>query len=490
MKEGLTKQAYRGFFWQALGSGFQSVIQIGVLIILARLITPDEFGLAQSALIVVGLANLLSQMGVGPAIVQRSELTQNHIRAGATLSMLLGVLLGLIVFFSAGIISHFFKMPRLVPVVQLVSVIFVLESITVISQSLLQREMKLKMLVLAEFISYSLGYGLVAIVLGYYGYGVWALIWGSIAQVVIRNVVVTIMKPHSLKPFLGRKETKELLYFGGGFTIAKFANYFAGQGDNIIVGRYLGADMLGVYSRAYSLMVKPASLIGTAIDKSLFPAMAARQNEPLKLIKAFISGSYLMTLISLPLGLILVISAPEIIVGLLGEQWIGAIIPFQILSCGLVFRMGYKMGDCLARATGAVYRRASRQIVFAVLVIIGCYIGHFWGIPGVAVGTVIALFINYLLMIQLSLNILQISWFTFVKQVFSSIFFAMGSILIFYLIIHFLRLELTSNLLILILSYILFGIASVSWIYFFPRTLNQNLLPKEINIFKKLKPKM
>lgn len=489
MKEGLTKQAYRGFFWQALGSGFQSIIQIGVLIILARLITPDEFGLAQSALIVVGLANLLSQMGVGPAIVQRSNLTEKHIRAGATLSMLLGALLGLVVFFGAGLLSDFFKMPALVPVMQLISVIFIVESITIISQSLLQREMKLKMLVLADIISYSFGYGLVSITLGYLGYGVWALVWGAIAQAVVRNVVVTIIRPHSMIPYFGSKETKELLYFGGGFTIARFANYFAGQGDNIVVGRYLGADMLGVYSRAYSLMVKPASLIGTAIDKTLFPAMAARQNEPEKLIKAFLSGSYLMTIISLPIGLILVIAAPEIIIGLLGDQWVEAIVPFQILSCGLIFRMGYKMGDCLARATGAVYKRASRQIIFAILVIVGCYIGHFWGIEGVSIGTVFAVMVNYILMIQLSLKIMDLSWTIFLKTVYSSVFFSTGAVVLFYLIIHLVRMQLDSPVLVLIASFIVFGAAITAWIYFFPKTLDQKLLPKDLDIFKKFKLK-
>ena len=486
MKEGLTKQSFLGFYWQALGSAFQSIIQIGVLILLARLITPDQFGVAQSALIIVGFASLLSQMGVGPAIVQRSVLTNKHIRAGATLSLIFGVTLGLIVYFCSEIVSQFFNMPPLAPVLELVSVIFMLESITVISKSLLQREMKFKSLVLADFISYSIGYALVACIMAYYDYGIWALIWGAISQAIVLNIVIMFIKPHSMIPFFGKKEIKELLYFGGGFTIARFANYLASQGDNIIIGRYLGAEMLGVYSRAYSLMVKPASLIGTAIDKALFPAMAKRQKEPEKLAKAFLSGSYIITLISFPFGLILVISAPEIIISLLGEQWIGAILPFQILSSALVFRMGYKMGDCLARATGEVYKRARRQIIYAVLVIFGCYIGQYWGIPGVAIGTVFAIFINYLLMIHLSLKILNKSWSWFITNVYTSIFFLIGSVFVFYVIIFFMRIQFTSDLLVLCLSFAFFGVFIFAWIYFFPNSIDKHaLIPKEINFLKK-----
>ncbi|TYB79040.1 lipopolysaccharide biosynthesis protein [Bizionia myxarmorum] len=486
MKEGLTKQAYRGFFWQAIGSGFQSVIQIGVLVLLARLIAPDEFGVAQSALIVVGFANLLSQMGVGPAIVQRSELTENHIRAGSTLSLILGITLGLAVYFGASLISLFFKMPNLFPVLQLVSVIFVLESITIISQSLLQREMKLKALVIADLISYSVGYGLVAIVLGLYGYGVWALIWGVIAQAVVKNIVVLIMKPHSLIPFFGQREIKELLYFGGGFTIARFFNYLANQGDNIIAGRYLGADALGIYSRAYTIMVKPVSLIGTALDKVLFPAMASRQNQPDKLIEAFINGSKLIAFLCIPITFVIIFSSNEIIHVLLGEEWVEAIVPLQILTAGLIFRMGYKMGDILSKATGNVYSRAKRNVFYAICVLIGCYIGTHWGILGVSLGTLLAIMVNYILMIHLSLSILKINWLYFLKRTFIELPITLLLAVIFIAIIFLARLIITSDILILLAAYGVYGVICLILLYFFWEKLSFiKLLPIK-GVFKKM----
>ena len=145
-------------------------------------------------------------------------------------------------------------MPSLARILKFVSIIFIVESITIISQSLLQREMKLKALAIIDLISYSF-YGIVAITLGLLGHGVWALIWGAISQAFIKNIILQIIKPHSILPFK-KKEAMDLLYFGGGFTIARFLNYFANQGDNIITGKYLGADSLGIYSRAYAIMVK------------------------------------------------------------------------------------------------------------------------------------------------------------------------------------------------------------------------------------------
>lgn len=467
MKVGLKKQAYKGFLWQAMGSGAQTFIQIGVLIILARLITPDEFGLAQSALIVVGFANLLGQMGVGPAIVQRKELTENHIRAAFTLSLLLGIVLSLLVYFGSGVISLFFRMPSLTPILKLVSVIFILENVTVVSQSLLHREMRLKSLVLTNFISYTLGYGLIAFILGYYGFGVWALIWAAISQVVVRNFVIHIIKPHSLKLFFGKKEIKELLYFGGGFTLARFFNYIATQGDNIIIGRYLGAGALGIYSRAYAIMVKPVGLLGDSLDKALFPAMAVHQNNHTKLKEVFINGSKLIVFLCIPISVVIITSSKELINVMLGSKWEAVVIPLQILTAGLVFRIGYKMGDILSKATGNVYRRAKRNMLYALCVLVGCYIGSKWGIIGVSFGTLFAIFVNYLLMIHLSLSILKIKWVYFLMQILSNLSIVVFISFLFICIFYLTRYLTHSDILILLISYSTFGVTCLMLFYFF-----------------------
>ena len=112
--------------------------------------------------------------------------------------------------------------------------------------------------------------------------------------------------------------------------------------------------------------------------------MAARQSNPDKLIDAFINGSKLITFLCIPFSIAIIISSNEIIHVLFGSAWIRAQIPLQILTLGLVFRMGYKMGDILTKATGYVYSRAKRNMIYALSVLIGCYLGTNWGIIGVS----------------------------------------------------------------------------------------------------------
>src|SRR5439155_16638905 len=111
---------------------------------------------------------------------------------------------------------------------------------------------------------------------------------------------------------------RELLYFGGGFTLARVGNYIAGQGDNVVVGRWLGASALGIYSLAYQLITAPAILVGQVLDRVLFPTMASVQLEPTRLGRAYRTGVAVCALLVLPPSVVVTIVAPEIIVVLLG----------------------------------------------------------------------------------------------------------------------------------------------------------------------------
>ena len=138
--------------------------------------------------------------------------------------------------------------------------------------------------------------------------------------------------------------------------------------------------------------------------------MAKVQGNPQQLRTAYRRGISLIALVMLPASVVLVILAPELVSVLLGPRWSAAVAPFQVLAAGLLFRTSYKMSDSISRATGAVYRRAWRQGVYAFLVIGGAWIGQRWGVEYVALGVVVALGINFYLMAQLSLSVSGMSW--------------------------------------------------------------------------------
>jgi PST family polysaccharide transporter len=212
---------------------------------------------------------------------------------------------------------------------------------------------------------------------------------------------------------LERRATRELLYFGGGHTLARICNYLASQADRLVVGRWLGAEALGLYGLSSQLMTSPAVLVGQVLDRVLFPAMALVQEEPARLSRAYRSAVASCALLVLPGSAIVTVVAPELVLVVLGRGWEGVVVPLQILAVGMLCRTSSKLSDSVARATGVVYSRAWRQATFVVTVVAGAFVGQFWGIEGVAVGAVIAVTANFLLMAQLSLRVTGMNWSDF-----------------------------------------------------------------------------
>lgn len=411
----LTHQTFQGLNWQFLGKGVQFFLRVLVLAILARLLVPHDFGLVSAAIVVVNFSTIFSRIGIGPALVQRPTINDNHCRTAFTISILMGVVLAIIIFLTSEFVELFFEMPGLSEVLAVLALVFIVRGFTGVPQALLQRDLNFRLLTVAGLVSFGFGYGLIGIVLAFAGLGVWALVVATISQAVVKAIFVMYLRPFPKKPQLNMEATRELIFYGSGFTIAHFFNFLAREGDNFVVGKWLGAELLGLYDRAYQMMKMPASLFGQILETVLFSAMSKIQDQHKRLGRVYRRGTALTALITLPTTVIFLFFAPEIIRVVLGPGWEEAILPFRILAIGTLFRTSYKIGDSVAQATGAVYKRAWRQAIYALLVVFGAWAGSFWGIQGVAWAILFAISINYILMAQLSLALSRLKVLDYLK---------------------------------------------------------------------------
>ncbi len=406
----LTDNTLHGMLWLFSGNMSQALLRLIVTIILARLLTPIEFGVIGAAMIVISFSEIISQLGVGSAIIQAEELTAKHIHVGYTISTILALSVGVVVILSASLIAQFFRIPELKSVMQTLSILFLLTGFSAVSKAQLQRTFRFKTLAVIEIISFVFGYGITGICLAYNGWGVWALVFANITSALINVTLLLVINRKAIGFSFSRNELYHFINFGTGFSLAKIANHFAFQADNIVIGRLLGAEALGIYGRAYGFLMIPVSLFGGVVDKVLFPAMSSIQNDKQRLSSAYLKSVALIFMLTLPISGLMLILSPEIIYILLGKQWLGVVLPFQILSLVLVFRTASKMSDSLTRATGAVYKRAWRQWIYATAVFTGAWVGHFWGLGGVAIGVGLAIVLNFLLMFQLCVSLIGITW--------------------------------------------------------------------------------
>jgi len=419
----MTHKIMSGLFWTASGKGAQAILQFVVVTILARLMTPLEFGVVAAAMIVIGFSEIVTRLGLGPAVVQREKLDRRHLGTAFTASLLFSVVIGALIWIFAPLIAGFFRYQGVEAVLRILAWLFPIRGLGVVPDSLAQRDLCFRWLAKTDVLSFVLGYVFVGIGLAFAGYGVWALVAANLVSAAAKTAMLFAKYPP--RYFIpDRTSFAELMYFGGGHTIARTANYLALQGDNIVVGRMLGLSALGIYGRAYQLMGTPATLFGQVLDDVLFPSMSKFQSDNERLASAYFRGVSLIALVMLPTSILAVILAPELVYCILGPAWSEVVLPFRFLSAGLVLRTSYKISDTLTRAKGAVYRRSWRQIIYAASVFAGAWAGQFWGVAGVAVGIIGALLINYILMAQMSIELIGASWKGFLLAQTKAVWFA------------------------------------------------------------------
>ena len=405
----LIRSILSGLGNQYAGTLITGLGQLVVTAALARLLSPEDYGLVGLAAVYVGLATVLAQFGISAALIQRVELTPRYVRAGFTASILLGLFTTTLVWVTAPLAAAALGAVQLTPVIRGLCLVFLLSNPGFVAEALSQRHLMWRRLMWVEVTAFLLGYALPALVLAAAGFGVWALVASSLGQALVRTITLLGLQPHPKWPRIG-PEIRELLRFGSHFTLARILNYTAGQGDNLVVGRVLGILPLGYYNRAFKLMTILVTYFATVVTRVLFPIMARLQGDRERLRSTYLAGAAVLGLVSAPLGALLVVLAPEFVGVMLGPRWTPAIVPFQILTAGIMLRNVYLMAYCLDGAMGAMRKRTMRDGIYALAVVMGSLAGTRFGLVGVATGVVLAITVNYLVGAAMSLSLLGATW--------------------------------------------------------------------------------
>jgi O-antigen/teichoic acid export membrane protein len=425
-EESLSRRTLDAGTWKSAASLIQGGLQFGVGVLLARLLPPEDFGLVALALIVTGFTAIVADLGLATAIVRIRPLTDRHLRVALTASLLFGLTAALVVSATAPAIGSWIEVAELPPVLRLASLAFVLHACGATARALLRRRLDFRRLFHVEVGSYVVGYALVATTLALAGFGAWSLVWGSLVQAAIGSAAALWFAPTLLRPLLARAELGALLGYGTGVSLNSVVNYAARNVDNLLVGRLLGTGVLGLYSRAYNLMVLPLFYVSSVTGSVLFPALSEIQTDRERMGRAYLLTVQLVTLLVAPVMIGMLVAAPFLVVGVYGPAWAGAVLPLQILCAVGLFRAVYDAATAVTHASGHVFAELARQAGYAVLVLVGAGVGARWGIGGVAAGVSVAVIFMYVAMAQLSLRITGCGWRAFARAQAPGILVAAG----------------------------------------------------------------
>jgi len=324
-----------GIKWNYLGAVFKGIAQLGVLAAMARLLSPEEFGLMALALVIIKFGSYFSDFGLAAAIQQKKEINTSDVQASFWFSVLSGGLFSYLTWLISEPLSGFFDAPKLIPVIQLLSISFLVIGASSTSTGLLKRNMQFKYLSFAESASYLLGNGAVGIGLAYYGFGVYSLVWSYLAQILILLVLAYLKTKHSLGITLNRQDYAHVLRFGGGYSIASLMTYIAGNIDHALVGKFFSAAEVGLWNRSRNAILMPMYSLHISISRVLFPAYSKYQDNREKFVELYLQSLLVSGFVLIAIASGMYAAAPQIVAVLLGQKWEQAI-PFVELSAVFV----------------------------------------------------------------------------------------------------------------------------------------------------------
>ncbi len=427
--ETLSQKVVKGGFWvfflRIVNRGF-SLIR---LIILARILSPNDFGLMGIALLTMSALETFSQTGFQAALIQKKEDIKSYLNSAWTVLILRGFILFIILYFIAPYAAIFFKAPEAKPIIRVIGFAILFQAFTNIGVIYFQKELEFNKQFIYQF-SGTLADFIVAVTAILILKNVWALVLGSLAGNIVRCFVSYFIHPYKPHLSFDLKKIKELFGFGKYIFIQKIFHFLINQGDDIFVGKVLGVTLLGFYQLAYRISNMPATEITHVVSQVTFPAYSKLQDHEGKIKRALTKTLKLTSLITIPLASGICILAPEFTKVFLGEKWMPMVPAMQVMCFFGALRS-------IGAAFGPIYYALAKlhiplkisifRFIFLVAIIYPLSIN--WGILGTAIAITLSGIVSFCLTCKGIMNILNINMVSLFKPVFFPILASIGMLL-------------------------------------------------------------
>lgn len=408
-RDDLDTKIMRSSAWAVLGYGGTQALSLVTMLVLARMLVPEDFGVVALSLAILAVAQIVQESGLGAAlIVYRGDVRR---AAACVAAFSPAVALGLyaVFFVAAPHAATFFRQPDLTAVLRVMALALVLRGLAIMPLALLERGMRFRPITTIE-ISAGVAQAATAIALALAGVGLWSLVFGQLAAGLTVAVLAWTFSPERPSPLEAERATLfELTRFGRHVGLANLVNYGNANAAGIVIGRVVGATALGYYTIAARVASLPTSTIGNILGRGVFAAMASVHEEPERVRRIWLENLQRLALLSVPAAIGLALIADPVVHTLFGEQWQPAVVPLQLLALKAVV-------GTFSATSGEVFQAVHRpqlRVVFEgsyLIVVIPAYIvGARWdGITGAALAGLVVNASWGLLVVSMLMRVLDV----------------------------------------------------------------------------------
>ena len=359
------------------------MLQLAATVILARVLTPKEYGLLGMVLVFTGFASSIVDMGLGASIIQRSAVSVRHLNSVFWLNVATGMALTAVFALAAPLVARFYDEPQLRLLTAAIAMNFFLGSLNVVQSALLDKALDFRSKFWIETVS-TLASGIVALALAFTGAGVWSLVGQSLTLTAVR--VLMMWRQSSWRPAMSFDVSaiRELLHFSGHLMGFGALIYWTMNVDKLVIGRWIGSSALGIYSLADKLMRLPLVNISDVTTSVMFPALCAIQDEMDAVKRAYLRGSRMIALLTFPMMIALGVLAEPAVLVVYGSKWRESIVILQLLCFAGMALATFNTAGWIFLSQGRTDILFRLGIYSTVVRAVGVLIGAHWGLMGVA----------------------------------------------------------------------------------------------------------
>jgi teichuronic acid exporter len=382
--------------WAYLRAGAQALIAIPATVILARTLTPEEFGIAAAAMFFSQLASRLSSGGMGNALVRVKELRPEHISTVFTFNAAVSVVSVACLLAAAPFIGRFYGRPEIAALLPIVAIDFALGALTNVQQALLSRDLRYREMAKIGTADVTTS-AILSVVLALSGFRYWSLVLAEVAGAFVKFMYGVRVAGWHVRLHFDRDAFRDLRSFAAGSFARRLLEHLTRNTDDLVVGRTLGMSALGFYDKAFSLanrLYLRMTVVGPGVSFRIFSII---QDEPERFRRGYRKVIMTATLLSYTVFAAMAAMAPHLVVIAFGERWRPSTVPFQLLCVSFSLKLLNQYATAASQAHGWIWPQVWRQAVQVVCIVVGVYLATPWGINGAALAVLGASLVMFFL---------------------------------------------------------------------------------------------
>lgn len=417
------KQTVSGIKWNLLNQTITQGITFVISLTLMRMLAPEQFGLIGMVTIFSGFLTVFRDFGLGNAIIQKKGINIQDKSTIFWVTLVVGFFLSTILVVLSPLLADFYDEPRITSIARALSLLFFLQALGSTHNALLRKKLLYKNLFWVNTSAVLIG-GTAALIAAHQDYGLWALVIQQVVTDLLTTIALWLVFPFRPRFIFSLIHLKHHLKFGLPMVGTQSVNYWSRNADNLLIGRFLGADLLGIYSRAYSIMMLPLSRVSGVISSVMFPSLSMIQDDLDRVKKIYLKMSRVIAFFTFPIMGMLIVVAEPFVKLVLGEQWIGMVPVLQILSIVGAIQSVATLNGNIFMSQGKTALDFKVNIVSNFIIVLAFLIGVQYGIIEVAWTYLIAVFIIILPQWYIMGKLISCKLLEIIKNILPHIFIA------------------------------------------------------------------